>query len=53
MSDTYNWAFGARDAAKAEIRVAVRYLLKDAAGTESRCRRAGDYGNHASGRIAG
>jgi len=34
MSDGYNWAFGARDAAKTEIRVAVRYLLKGAAGTD-------------------
>jgi len=34
MSDGYDWAFGARDDAKAEIRVAVRYLLEGAAGTD-------------------
>ena len=34
MSDGYDWAFSARDDAKAEIRVAVRFLLKGAAGTD-------------------
>jgi hypothetical protein len=34
MSEAYDWAFSGRDDAKAEIRVAVRYLLKGAAGTD-------------------
>jgi hypothetical protein len=34
MSDDYDWDFSGRDDAKAEIRAAVRYLLKGAAGTD-------------------
>jgi hypothetical protein len=34
MSDEYDWDFGGRDDAKAEIRAAVRYLLKDTGGTD-------------------
>jgi hypothetical protein len=34
MSDDYDWDFSGRDDAKAEIRAAVLYLLKGAAGTD-------------------
>jgi hypothetical protein len=34
MSDELDWAFSGPDDAKAEIRAAVRYLLKDAAGSD-------------------
>jgi hypothetical protein len=34
MSDELDWAFGDPDDAKAEIRAAVRYLLKGAAGSD-------------------
>jgi hypothetical protein len=34
MSDEYDWDFGGRDDAKAEIRAAVRYLLKGTSGTD-------------------
>ena len=34
MSDELDWAFSGPDDAKAEIRAAVRYLVKDAAGSE-------------------
>jgi hypothetical protein len=35
MSDEYDWDFNGPDDAKAEIRAAVGYLLKDAAGSGS------------------
>jgi len=34
MSDEYDWDFSGPDDAKAEIRAAVDYLLKDAAGSD-------------------
>jgi hypothetical protein len=34
MSDEVDWAFGGPDDAKAEIRAAVRYLLKGTAGSD-------------------
>jgi hypothetical protein len=34
MSDELNWNFADRDDAKAEIRAAVEYLLRDYSGTE-------------------
>jgi hypothetical protein len=36
MSDELDWAFSGPDDAKAEFRAAVRYLVKDAAGSD-RC----------------
>jgi len=35
MSDEIDWDFSGPDDAKAEIRAAVGYLLKDAAGSDS------------------
>jgi len=34
MSDQDDWDFDGADDAKAELRAAVRYLLKDAAGSD-------------------
>jgi hypothetical protein len=34
MSEEFDWDFSGEDDAKAKIRAAVRYLLKDAAGSD-------------------